>query len=275
MWAYVGYQARLPVRVVYDFTPTWEKAGPLSMLRDRTGYIQGDGYPGIESLFLGPEPKAIKVGCWTHCRRKYKDALDSGDLRAVEPLTLITNLYDTERLASANNASADERKRLRDTYARPSIMALRKWAVDNQPWSEPKSLLMKAITYTINQLESLLVYLEDGNIPIDNNRVEQRMRPVAVGRKNYLFAGSDAGAERAAILYSIIAACKLAGKNPFDYIRDVIERICGSWPQSRLDELLPENWHPLVVDPVPPDVPDDLASEQLPPSPSQTTCTAS
>jgi hypothetical protein len=138
----------------------------------------------------------------------------------------------------------EERKQLRDEYARAATAALKAWALKNQPWVEPKSPLAKAITYTLNQWDSLQVYLEDGAIPIDNNRVEQRMRPVAIGRKNYLFAGSDVGAQRAAILYSIIAACHLADKPPFAYIRSVIDRICRGWPASRLDDLLPENWKP-------------------------------
>ena len=139
----------------------------------------------------------------------------------------------------------------------------------NQTHIEPKSPLYKGITFTINPWNSLLVYLEAGAVPIDNNSVEQRMRPVAVGRKNTLFASSDIGAQRAAILYTLIAACKLADKNAFHYIQDVIDRLSRGWPQSRLDELLPENWVPTLDPPKPPVAPkakepQDLASPLSP-----------
>ena len=269
LWAYVGYEDIVPRRVVYHFTPTWEKEGPLTFLKNRTGYIQGDGYAGYEGLFGGNPAQAVKVGCWTHCRRKYKDALDSGDLRAAEPLEYIALLYDTERLATSRNATPEERQQLRNQYARPAAQRLLAWAVKNQPTIEPKSPLYKGITFTINQWNSLLVYLEEGAIPIDNNSVEQRMRPVAVGRKNYLFAGSDIGAQRAAILYTLIAACTLANRNAFHYLRDVIDRLSRGWPQSRLDELLPENWVPSPDPPLLPvastDSEPDLAGALLPP----------
>lgn len=248
MWAYVGYDEGIPVRVVYRFTPTWEKEGPCAFLKDREGYIQGDGYPGIECLFPGAQKTRVKVGCMAHVRRKYKEALDAQDLRAAEPLGLIGNLYACEKLATSRKATPMERLALRQKYAVPAMQALKQWVARNQAWIEPKSLLAKAVTYTVNQWDSLQVYLSDGAIPIDNNRVEQRMRPVAVGRKNYLFAGSDAGASRAAILYTIIAGCHLSGVNPFDYVRDVLERLSAGWPQSRLTELLPENWKPLPAE---------------------------
>ena len=181
----------------------------------------------------------------------------------------IALLYDTERLATSRNATPEERQQLRNQYARPAAQRLLAWAVKNQLNIEPKSPLYKGITFTINQWNSLLVYLEEGAIPIDNNSVEQRMRPVAVGRKNYLFAGSDIGAQRAAILYTLIAACTLANRNAFHYLRDVIDRLSRGWPQSRLDELLPENWVPSPDPPLLPvastDSEPDLAGALLPP----------
>lgn len=159
-------------------------------------------------------------------------------------MKLIGKLYDVERLASEREDGPEERQALRDQYARPVVDRLGTWIKETWPDVIPKSPLGKALTYAVNQWPTLTVYLDDGAVRIDNNEVERRIRPVAVGRKNYLFAGSDSGGERAAVIYSILACCNLAKVEPFAYMRDVLDRLSKGWPASRLSELLPESWSP-------------------------------
>jgi len=258
LWAYIGYdEDGRPVRAFFDYTETWEKEGPCSILKERIGYIQGDGYKGIDDLFKGPNPKAVRVGCMDHVRRKFKEALDGNDLRAAVPLKLIGSLYKVEELATARKDDTIVRQQLRDQYSRPLMAQLKTWLADTQPTAIPKSPLGKAITYAINQWLNLLVYLDDGAVPISNIIVEQRIRPLAVGRKNYLFTGSDEGAWRAAIIYTVLANCKLHGVEPFAYLRDMLDRLSRGWPNSRIAELLPQNWKPPGAPPeeVMPDTP--------------------
>lgn len=247
IWSYVGYEEGRPVRVVYDYTPDWSGKGPRTFLATRRGYIQGDGYKGINELFTNPAAGVRRVGCWSHARRGFVKALDAGDKRGAVAVKLIAKLYDVERLASERQDGPDERQALRDQYARPVVNRLGTWIKETHPDVNPKSPLGKALTYAINQWPTLTVYLDDGAVPIDNTEVERRIRPVAVGRRNYLFAGSDSGGERAAVIYSILACCNLAGVDPFAYMRDVLDRLSKGWPASRLSELLPENWTPATA----------------------------
>lgn len=244
IWSYVGYEEGRPVRVVYDYTPDWSGKGPQTFLATRRGYIQGDGYKGIDALFKDPGAHVRRVGCWAHVRRGFVKALDAGDKRAAVAVKLIGSLYDVERLASEREDGPVGRQALRHEYARRVVNRLGTWVKETYPDVNPKSPLGKALTYAVNQWRTLTVYLDDGAVPIDNNEVERRIRPVAVGRKNYLFAGSDSGGERAAVIYSILASCKLAGVEPFAYVRDVLDRLSKGWPASRLPELLPEHWSP-------------------------------
>jgi transposase len=248
IWSYVGYEEGRPIRAVYDYTPDWSGEGPQTFLATRLGYIQGDGYKGIDALFKNPEAGVRRVGCWAHVRRGFVKALDAGDKRAAVAVKLIGKLYEVERLASEREDGPEERAALRDEYARPVADRLGTWIKETWPDAVPKSPLGKAVTYAVNQWPTLTVYLEDGAVPIDNNEVERRIRPVAVGRKNYLFAGSDSGGERAAVIYSILACCNLAKVEPFAYMRDVLDRLSKSWPASRLSELLPENWSPTTAE---------------------------
>ncbi len=247
IWSYVGYEEGRPIRVVYDYTPDWSGKGPQTFLATRRGYIQGDGYKGIDELFKAPGALVRRVGCWAHVRRGFVKALDAGDKRAAVAVKLIGTLYDVERLAKEREDDPTRRLALRDEHARPVVNRLGTWIKETVRDVIPKSPLGKALTYAINQWPTLTVYLDDGAVPIDNNEVERRIRPVAVGRKNYLFAGSDSGGKRAAVLYSILACCNLAGVEPFAYMRDVLDRLAKGWPASRLSELLPEHWAPATT----------------------------
>jgi transposase len=237
MWAYVG-DGRF---VLFRYTPDWSAEGPCSFLRQRRGWLQADGYKGYDRLFKGPGATAVEVGCWSHARRYYFDALPK-DLRAAVALDYIGKLFDVEREAKAAELNGDERLALRGEKSRPALDALREWVDKTLPAAPPKSPLGQALTYTVNQWKALTRFLEDGRLELDNNGCERALRQVAVGRKNWMFAGSDAGAERAAVMYTLIGTCRLNGVDPWAYLRDVIEKLASGWLQSRLDELLPKNW---------------------------------
>ena len=245
LWAYVGYMEGRPTRALFEYTPDRKGVRPRGFLAERRGYVQGDGYQGLNRMFAGPSPPiCIKVGCMMHVRRYYKEALDAGDLRASVPLELIGKLYLVEALATEEKADVEQRQKLREEHSQDVMKRLGEWARKLYGQVEPSSHLGKALTYTINQWDSVNVYLTDGRVPIDNGEVERRIRPIALGRRNWLFAGSDEGAERAASIYSLLACCTLVNVEPQAWLTDVLSRLCQGWPNSRLAELLPENWAP-------------------------------
>lgn len=148
-----------------------------------------------------------------------------------------------ERHATEQGVDATERLRLRKQHAEPRMTELRKQAEALGAQAPPKTPLGKAITYLLRQWEPLTVFLTDGEQRIDNNHTERALRPIAVGRKNWLFAGSDEGARRLAVLYTLVASCEAAGiRDPWKYLRDVLVKLSRGWPQSRLSELLPQRW---------------------------------
>jgi transposase len=239
LWALVG-DGRA---VFFFYSPDWKGDHIQAMLKERVGYIQGDGYAGFAALF-SPTSLRIFVACWAHVRRKFVAALEAGDTRAAYPLRLIQKLYRIEHDATVTGVCATERTRLRQTLSRPLVDTLHAWLLSSPALqAPPKSPLGQALTYALRRWPALLPFLDDGHIPIDNNHVEREFRPVASGRVNWLFAGSDEGARRAAILYSLLGSCALAGiKDPWPYLRDVLQRLSQSWPQARIHELLPAAW---------------------------------
>jgi len=226
--------------VYFDYTTTRSGKGPQQMLGGYQGYIQADAFNGYDGLY-GPG-KATEVGCWAHARRKFDEALATDPLRANEMLALIAQLYVIEKKARQEHLDAEGTKALRQKFSQPILEdqikpLLESWG----PEVIPKSPIGKAVTYAVNQWEALNRYLENGILCIDNSLSERVIKLVALGRKNWLFSGSDGGAQRAAVLYSLIASCKLCGIDPFLYLRDVLERI-NTHPASRIDELTPPQW---------------------------------
>jgi transposase len=243
LWAYVGYdQTGRPRHAVFDYTPDHQGVHPRRFLAGRRGLVQSDGCNLLDPLFKGPAPPCVDVGCHMHFRRYFKEALDQGDLRAAVPLEWIQRLYSVEALATERGASVAERLALRQEHSTRLIEQLHGWMARQIPRVEPKTALGKALTYGINQWQSLKVFLTDGAIPIDNGEVERRIRPLALGRKNWLFVGSDEGGRRAAILYSLMASCILADLAPEPWLKDVLTRLSQGWPAKRLGELLPDAW---------------------------------
>ena len=248
LWVYVG-DGDHP-QVLYDYTPTRCREGPLKFLKDYRGYLQADAYAGYDELYRRGE--VVEVGCWAHARRKYWESRKSDRKRAHTALAYVGRLYKVEREAKAheeeNKLSGKERAvyrcAARQEKSRPILEEFQTWLQEQENQVLPKSPLGEAIGYTLRQWDALTRYTNDGDLSIDNNPAEQQMRPVALGRKNWLFAGSDDGGWRAAIIYSLIQTCKRHGVDPFAYLRDVLARIADH-PMNRIQELAPLAWKQL------------------------------
>ena len=235
LWAYIGDKRT----VVFDYTPTHSRDGPMAFLGDYTGYVQADAYKGYDAFFENGD--ATEVGCWAHTRRKFYDARTTDPRRAHEMLALISKLYDIEREAKQNELNAPAVKELRQQHSKPILAEIRPRLEDWSIEVLPKSPIGQATSYARGQWEALNQYLHDGDLAIDNNLAERVLRTVAIGRRNWMFAGSDAGAERAAAIYSLVATCKLCGIDPFAYLRDVLDRV-SMHPAKRIAELTPSGW---------------------------------
>ena len=218
MWTYRA----LGGEVVYDFTWARTGAGPEQMLAAYRGYLQVDAAPAYDRLFAS-HPEIVEVGCMAHARRYFKAAVPSAAAVAVPMLTHIGELYGIERAGAGLTAEA--RRTLRPESAVPLLERLRQWLEQLAPTVLPKSPLAEAIGYMRGNWQALTRYTEDGRLKIDNNGAERAIKPVVLGRKNWLFCGSEAAAHRAAILLSLVQTCKHVGVDPFAYLRDVIERV--------------------------------------------------
>lgn len=235
-WSYVGDQ-RHPY-VCYDFTPNRSRDGPQAFLQDFQGFLQGDAYAGYVQLARESGGTIQHVGCWAHARRYFDRAREKAPDRAVhEALAFIQRLYDIEDEAA--KLSADQRLAMRADKSLPILAEFRRWL--EQQDALPSSLLGEAITYTVNQWESLSLYTQDGQIPIDNNRTELTLRQQVLGRNNWLFVGSEKGGRTAAVLYSLVGSCKRLRIDPLAYLRDVLTRLPGI-NNDQLAELLPDRW---------------------------------
>lgn len=238
LWAFVGDRKWVGFR----YTETWKGDEARKHVVGRRGWLQVDGYAGFDRLFKAQPPVVFEVGCWAHARRKYVEAMEGGDVRAAVPISIIAKLFAIEHQADAEGLDPDARRVLREEKSAAVLDELGYWVKETYPRAPPKTPLGQAMTYTINQWNQLRRFLEDGRLELTNNGAERALRAVAVGRSNWMFAGSDAGARRAAVLYTIIGTCKLHGVDPFAHLRDVLDKLSHDWPQSRLRELLPDAW---------------------------------
>lgn len=225
--------------VLFDYRPGRSRAGPNEMLKNFQGYLQCDGYTGYDDILA--RPGVLAVGCYAHARRYFEQAQDSDHERAEWMLVKLQALYALERQAREAQMSFDERNALRQQHAVPILAEIKTWLGQNGTQVLPKSAIGKAIGYMLGQWPKLAKYTNDGRLEIDNNLVENAIRPVALGRKNYLFAGSHEGAKRAAIIYSLVATAKLHNVEPFAYLKDLLTRL-PDHPHHQLAELLPQNW---------------------------------
>lgn len=227
-----------PVRkiVVFDYRESRGREGPKKFLENFEGSLQTDGYIAYEKL--APPGKIILLACMAHARRKFEKALDNDPARAEKVLTLIQELYKVEREAREAELSFDDIKTLRQEKSVEVLGKLEKYLIQEHPNVLPQSAIGKAFNYTLNLWPRLKRYVEDGRFRIDNNLIENSIRPVALGRKNYLFAGSHDGARNAAVIYSLLATCKLNDIEPFGWLKNALETI-PDYPANQLHRLIP------------------------------------
>lgn len=239
LWALVGDH----FYVAYRYAQDWRATTTFEILGERTGWLQVDAYKGYAPIFAAG--KAIEVGCHMHCRRYFVKALKAKDLRALRPVQLYQQIYAIEAASKEAGEGPDERLRRRQRDSKPLFDELYEWIEQHAGAVRPSSPLGEAITYSTNHWTALCRPLEDGHLELDNGDVERTMRGPAMGRRNWLFAGSDGGAERAAIICTVLESAARHGLDLRLYLSDVLMKIAAGWPQSRLDELLPHRWREL------------------------------
>lgn len=238
-WPYLG--DREHPAVVYDYTPTRERAGPEKFLSTYKGYLQLDAYPAYDKFFLDSKRELVEVGCLAHARRHVFQARDTDPSRMGAILAYIGQLYAVEKRARQAGIAGEDLRLLRDAAARPVVEELHAYLLRLQPVLLPKSDAGQAVAYILKNWMALTRYLEDGDLDIDNNRTERSLRGIAVGRNNWTFLGSDRGGRTMAILRSFVGSCELNGIDPFAWFRDVLGRL-GSHSIQKLEELLPHRW---------------------------------
>jgi len=240
--------------IAFAYTETWEGKAARKLVDKRVGWLQADGYAGFAELFTRPRATAIEVGCMAHARRKFVDALKGGEARAAVAVEIFQRLYRVEREAKDQRLDPEATCALRQKRSAPILDELGRWIAATHPLAPPRSPLGKAIYYTVKRWKQLSRFMEDGALDIDNTAAERALRMVALGRANWMFAGSDAGARRAAVLYTVIATAVAWGVEPWAYVRDLLDKLSGRWLNSRLPELLPDTWrdaHPEALLPPP------------------------
>ena len=239
LWTYVrddrpAGNAAAPA-VWFRYSPDRKGERPRAHLQNFRGVLQADGYAGFEQLYA--DGTIVEAACWAHARRKFYDIhIANQSPLAAEALNRIGALYAIE--TEIRGKPADERRTVRQARAGPLLETLHAWLQITLSQLSTKSELASAIRYALVRWTALTRFRDDGRIEIDNNAAERSLRAVALGRKNYLFAGSDAGGERAAAMYSLIGSAKLNGLDPEGYLRTVLERI-AEYPVTRVAELLP------------------------------------
>jgi len=232
------YHSPLEKTVLFDYNTGRSREGPAKLLRDFKGYLQTDGYK-VYDIFASRKD-ITHVNCMAHARRGFEKSLPYDQKRAEYAMEMFQKLYAIEQKAREQGLSPQQRHTLRLDEALPVMNKLGKWIVETYKSSEPKSPLGKATAYCIERWDNLLAYMEDGSLEIDNNLAENAIRPITLGRKNYLFAGSNRGAERAAMFYSFFGTCKKNGVNPYDWLRKVLE-VIPTYKVNKLTDLLPQN----------------------------------
>jgi transposase len=239
-WHWV-YHAPEKGLVLFDYRPGRGREGPSELLKNFSGYLQSDGYIVYED-YAGKQG-IVLLGCMAHARRKFVEAEKNDAPRAAYVLGQLQKLYALERKGKEDKLDEQAFLTLRQQQAVPILEQLKAWLLENYQQVTPQSPIGKAIAYALPRWEKLSAYVSDARLHIDNNLVENAIRPLALGRKNYMFAGSHQGARRAAMLYSFMGSCKLHQINPEQWLTDVLSRI-GEHQVNKLQQLLPGNWTP-------------------------------
>jgi transposase len=246
MWLYLDPKDKL---VLFDYQNSRQHYHPQQRLKNFQGILQSDGYAAY--TYFDDKLGIIHLHCMAHARRKFFDAQKNDLVRAKHFLTEVGKLYQIEAELREQKLDDDARKLVRETEAMPILESLGQWLKAEYPKVLPQSAIGKAIEYSLKRWKSLSEYIHHGMAEIDNNLVENQVRPLALGRKNYLFAGSARAAKNAAICYSLIASAKLNGLNPFHYLYTILKRL-PTHPINRIHELLPCHFRPEQLDTTPP-----------------------
>lgn len=240
LWTYIG-DGHHPY-IVYDFTPTRSGQGPLAWLGSWKGFLQADAYAGYDKLYTrgdGSKASAVEVACWAHTRRKFFDAQESDPARALWMLEMIRRLYAVE--AEARDRPLADRLLRRQSQSTPILEQIRLWLIAQQAQVLPRSPIAQAIGYALNQWAALLIYTTDARLNIDNNVAERALRRVAVGRKNWLWAGTDDSAMGHAVLWTLIASAQRHEIDVQLYLRSVLAYL-PALPADELPHYLPDVW---------------------------------
>ena len=240
LWAYASSDVAPLNAVIYDFTEGRAGKYARRFFGDWQGHLVCDDYTGYKACFT---QGITEVGCMAHARRKFFDLQQANQSQlAGQALQLISQLYEVER--QAKDYSTAERLRLRQQQARPIADALHAWMQAHRQKVPDNTGIARALDYSLKRWVALTRYLDDGNLPIDNNRIENQIRPIAIGRKNWLFAGSLRAGQRAAAVMSLIQSAKLNGHDPYAYLKDVLMRLPTQQDRD-IEELLPHQWQPV------------------------------
>jgi transposase len=243
LWAFVGDGL-----VAFRYAPSWDSNHPAALLQGFTGYLQGDGYAGYGAMMRDDEPsepivpESRRLGCGMHIRAKFEKAAKTGDARAAVALAYFKAIYRVEASCKEEQLSPEARQARRQQQSLPRVDELFDWIGEIHPRLVPRTPLYIATRYALKQEEAWRRCFTDGRFEIDNGEVERQIRRVALGRKNYLFAGSEKGAQRLAVGYTVFGSCHMHGVNPLAWATDVLGKLQAGWPESRLDELLPDAW---------------------------------
>lgn len=246
-----GYHAVLDKLVFFDYSPTRQADNPIANLKHFNGKLQTDCY-SIYDQIAQVYPDLEHLHCLGHSRREFEKALGNDAKRAGYALEQFQKLYAVERKAVELGLDAQATQQMRDQQARPVLDSLFVWMEQASPSLPPSSPIAHAMNYMLKRKDAMTHYLSDGRLMIDNNPMENLIRPIAVGRRNYLFAGSHQGAQHGAIFYTLFACCKLNGVDPTRWLKDVMNRL-PNHPVNRIEELLPHRWKAPSQD-----APDDM-----------------
>lgn len=232
-WVYHAPVERL---VLFDYREGRGREGPQEILNHFTGHLQTDGYAVYQDF--DTKPGITLFHCMAHARRKFDEAKDNDLARASYALTEIQKVYAIERQAKNEGLTTEQCYALRQEQSIPILNELKAWMLENYKMVLPKSTIGQALHYSLERFDKLMRYTSDGKLEIDNNLIENAIRPVAIGRKNYLFAGSHNGAKRAAMLYSFLGTCKINDVNPFEWLKNTLE-VIPTFPIKKLHKLIP------------------------------------
>jgi len=227
--------------VIYEFSENRSGENVKTFLKDWKGRLVCDYYSGYQNLF-GDDKAIIEIGCLVHARRRFNDLYEANKSEiAHQALVMIGFLYDVEH--EARDMTPEDRWRIRQQKVKPILRKMRAWLALQRIKATHGTALARALDYSIKRWDALTRYVDDGRLPIDNNHLETRIRPVATGRSNWMFMGSTRAGKRAAAIMSLVQSAKLNGLDPYAYMIDVLTRL-PTHPNKRIQELLPQNWKP-------------------------------